>query len=682
MTSNKTKCALALSGILVAAMVNASDARLPPSPAVSTAPSTATDGWDFMLSPPALAALCEYTLAQGREDFTAIENDSRPATLQQVYGAYDAMSMGLQTIQHVWYMKSVHPDPQVQAAAEVCVNDYMDFAATLDLSQKFYHRVAAINLESASAAERLMVEKRLRIFRQAGVDRDQATRDRVRTLRSDITALGTQYDKNIRMDKRTVEATREQLEGLPQDFLDAHPADERGVIRISTDYPDYFPVMKYSTDDDLRRRLFIASKNIATPDNNAALRSLITRRYELATLLAYDSYAAMAMDGLMIGSPPAAQGFLTDVGTAAKTPASRDMDILLARLRQIDAQAQRVQPWQASYLSNLVRREDYALDAREVREYFYFDQVQAGIFQWTESLFGVQIVPWRTGTWHEDVTAWEIREQGKAIGRFYLDMHPRQNKYKHAAHWTLRTGLRNGQLPLSGMATNFPRGRMEHNQVETFLHEFGHLLHNMFSGTQDWLDISGMSMERDFVEAPSQMLEEWVWDYQTLSGFASNAEGQVIPVELVEKMNRARHFGEAAGTAGQIFYANLSLNYYNRNPGSFELLPLLIELQAQYSPFPYVAGTHFYNNFGHLNGYSSNYYIYQWSQAIATDLFSEFLAQGLQNKATARAYRQKVLAAAGSKPALDMVADFLGRPFSTGAYTEYLNQLNGSAASR
>jgi thimet oligopeptidase len=216
---------------------------------------------------------------------------------------------------------------------------------------------------------------------------------------------------------------------------------------------------------------------------------------------------------------------------------------------------------------------------------------------------------------------------------------------------------------------------MEHTQVETFLHEFGHLLHNMFSGGQRWLDISGMSMERDFVEAPSQMLEQWVWDYDTLRRFAINAQGETIPGDLVVRMNRSRHFGEASGIAGQLFYANLSLNYYNRDPGSFELLPLLQDLQARYSPLPYVEGTHFYNSFGHLNGYSSNYYIYQWSQAIATDLFSRFRANGLRDPATARDYRQKVLAPGGSKPAAEAVADFLGRPFSTEAYRVYLTEL-------
>lgn len=670
----KYKRAIALAGILYTATLYAP--TLYASTTSAGTASTAKDGWDFMLPAEQLATLCDTTLAEARSAFAAIENDTAEPTLDRVYDAWDAMNIGLQAIQHIWYLKSVHPNPQIQAAAEVCVNDYTELAASFDLSQNFFHRVAAIDLENASAPERLMVEKRLRDFRQAGVDRDQATRDRALVLIGEITELGTRYDRNIREDKRNVEATAEQLAGLPQDFLDAHPADEHGVVQISTDYPDYFPVMKYSADDDLRRQLFIAANNIGTPANGDTLKALISKRSELATLLAYDSYAALAMDGLMIESPRNAQTFLSEVGSAVQAPAGRDMAILLARLRQIDAQAQQVQSWQASYLSNLVRQEDYALDAREVREYFYFDKVQAGIFQWTEDLFGVEIVPWDTGTWHEDVTAWEIREQGRAIGRFYLDMHPRDNKFKHAAHWTLRTGLRDRQVPLSGMATNFPSGRMEHTQVKTFLHEFGHLLHNMFSGTQNWLDISGMSMEDDFVEAPSQMLEEWVWDYNTLRRYASNDEGQVIPAELVAKMNRARHFGEAAGTSRQIFYANLSLNYYNRNPQSFQLLPLLKELQALYSPFPYVEGTHFYNNFGHLYGYSSNYYIYQWSRAISTDLFSEFRAKGLSNNATARIYRQKVLAPGGSKPALELISDFLGRPFSTEAYTDYLNQLN------
>lgn len=638
--------------------------------------SSAHDGWDFNLSASQLTEQCDDALTKARSTFRKIEHDSRPATLRSVYGAYDAMMINLQSIEHVWYMKAVHPDPLVQTSAEQCVTHYSDFIVVVSLSPAFYQRLAAIDLTEASPSERFMVAKKLRAFRQAGVDRDKATRNKVRSLMTEITRLGSAFEKEIRLDKRNVEATPGQLAGLPQDYLDSHPANEQGTILVSTDYPDYLPIMKYGENDELRYRLFKAAKNVATPANSDTLKTLITRRHELAVLLGYESYAAVVMDGLMAAGPQTVQSFLEQLNAAVKKPAARDVAALLARLRQIDSTAQQVHAWQVQWLESLVRQEDFAIDAQELRSYFHFDKVQAGIFQLTEDLLGIQIVPWHTSTWHRDVTTWEIREQGNPIGRFYLDMHPRDNKYGHAAHWALRRGLKDRQIPLSGMATNFPRDLMEHGQVESFLHEFGHLLHNMFSGTQQWFDISGMSMERDFVEAPSQMLEQWAWNYETLREFASDKNGRTISPQLVEKMNLARHFGEAANTAAQIFYANLALNYHNREPDSFELLPLLMELQAQYSPYPYVQDTHFYNNFRHLNGYSSNYYTYQWSQAISMDLLSRFQRNGLRDKATARDYREKVLAPGGSKPAGKLVEDFLGRPFSPATYTQYLNQLN------
>lgn len=642
--------------------------------------SSARDGWDYTLSGAELTALCDSTLASAGQAFTRLEQDTQAATLNRVYGAYDAILMDLQSIQHIWYMKAVHPDPALQTAAEQCIAHYTDFIVAMNLSPAFYRRVAAIDLTDASDSERFMVHKKLKLFRQAGVDRDVVTRDKVRALITEITRLGSAFEKAIRLDKRYVKATPAQLAGLPQDFRDSHPVDAQGLVTISTDYPDYLPVMKYASSDELRYRLFKAAKNIATPSNSETLKTLLSRRHELAVLLGYESHAALAVDGLMAAQPQTVQHFLTQLGAAVQASADSDLATLLARLQKIDPQAQRVQAWQVDWLKNLVQQEDYALDAREIRNYFHFDRIQTGIFALTEDLFGVQIVPWRTASWHPDVTAWEIREHGKAIGRFYLDMHPRENKYGHAAHWTLRAGLKRRQIPLSGMATNFPRGLMEHKQVESFLHEFGHLLHNMFSGTQQWLDIAGMTMERDFVEAPSQMLEQWVWHYETLREFAVDEKDQPISPALVEKMNAAQHFGEAANTNAQIFYANLALNYHNRDPDTFELLPLMKELQAQYSPYPYVQNTHFYNNFRHLNGYSSNYYIYQWSQAISMDLFSRFQRNGLRDKATARDYREQVLAAAGSKPAADMVEAFLGRPFSPATYTRYLNRLEQGQA--
>lgn len=664
-----------LSGVTMALVLTACDTTGGGSAPAETLVSAAVDGWDYTMPAAELADLCASALAQAKAQFVAIESDTGPATLESVYGPYDDMGRTLQTIQHVWHMKSVHPEADVRDAATQCAEDYSDFASGIGLSRDFYNRVAAIDTDGLSSAEQLMVANQIRDFRQAGVDKDQATRDAVRALRKEITEIGNRFDQTIREDTRYVEARLDQLAGLPQDYIDARPPNAEGMIRISTDYPDYFPVMRYGRDDALRQALSVARLSIGTPDNSQTLQELIEKRHELAQLLGYESYAAYAMDGLMIETPERARSFLDEVGVALKQAAEKDLGILLTRLRQIDPTAEQIQVWQGSYLSNLVREEAYSLDSKEVRQYFHFDKVQQGIFDLTETLFGVQIVPWQTGVWHPDVTAWEVRENGEAIGRFYLDMHPRENKYKHAAHWTLRSGLADEQVPLSGLATNFPKGLMEHNQVETYLHEFGHLLHNMFSGTQTWFDITGMSMERDFVEAPSQMLEEWIWDLDTLQSFATNEAGEPIPASLVEKMNRARYFTTAMNTAQQIFYANISLAFYSTDPAELDLLESLQSLQATYSPYPYADGTYFYNNFGHLNGYSSNYYIYQWSLAIATDLFSRFEAEGMTNTQVAKQYRDKILGAAGSRPAAEFVEDFLGRPFSTQAYIDLLSNL-------
>ena len=277
------------------------------------------------------------------------------------------------------------------------------------------------------------------------------------------------------------------------------------------------------------------------------------------------------------------------------------------------------------------------------------------------------------------MTAHEVWQDGEKIGLFYLDLYPREGKYKHAAHWGVIEGIDGVQLPVSTLVCNFPgkddpSALTEFSDVETFLHEFGHLLHHQFAGKVKWANNSGVATERDFVEAPSQLLEEWAYDYDTLKTFAVNAEGETIPEELVSQLNKARFFGKGIETAIQTFYAAMSLEYYTQDPAGFELLPLMQELQAKYSAFPYMEGTHFYANFGHLNGYSAIYYTYQWSLSIATDMFSRFRDEGMRDPALSRAYREAILDPGGSKPADQMVEDFLGRPFSTEAYKAWLQR--------
>jgi thimet oligopeptidase len=619
-----------------------------------------------------IASDCEAALDNAKAEFAVLEAQTGPATVESVFGQYEKVGDALTLIGDVWHLRSVHPDAEVRDAANACSERQSDFFSQVGLSRPYYDRIAAIDTSGLDEVERFMVEEAVASFQRSGVDRDEATRQRIRELQNEITAIGNEFDKNILEDVRSIEVNVAELDGLPQDYIDARPADENGMVTITTDYPDLYPVMTYAKSDDLRKALRLKARSRGYPANKALLEQLIAKRHELAGILGFNSYAALSMDSQMIGTPENAQAFLDSIGNALDAPVQSELEVMLARLQKDQPDADSVEVWQASYVQNLLRLEDYALDSQEVRTYFQYDRVRDGIFQLTEDLFGVEIEPWDTPTWHEDVETYEILENGELLGRFYMDNHPRPFKYQHAAHWTLRTGIKDKQIPMSGLAQNFPKGLMEHSQVETFLHEFGHLLHNMFASTQSWSGVAGMSMERDFVEAPSQMLEEWIWDYDTLSKFAINEVGETIPKSLVDKMTRARYFGRATGTATQIYYANLSLNFYNRAPDSFDLDELMRELESQFAAYPHLPGTHFYANFGHLNGYSSNYYTYQWSLAIATDLFSRFEEAGLRDTDVANDYRRKVLQAAGSKPAADFVADFLGREFSTEAYIKSL----------
>jgi thimet oligopeptidase len=276
-----------------------------------------------------------------------------------------------------------------------------------------------------------------------------------------------------------------------------------------------------------------------------------------------------------------------------------------------------------------------------------------------------------------------MHENGKLVGRFYFDMHPRANKYNHAAQFDVRTGIQGRQIPEAALICNFPGGEandpglMEFNDVKTFFHEFGHLLHTLFAGRHPWVGIGGIRTEHDFVEAPSQMLEEWTMDPATLATFARHHEtGEPIPAALVMQMKRASEFGKGLGVRRQMVYAKTSLSCYDRPPSEVNTDQIIQSLTEKYQPFPFVEGTHFQCAFGHLDGYSAVYYTYMWSLVIAKDMFSKFDKSNLMDPRVAKQYRDAVLAPGGSKPAADLVASFLGRPFSFDAYRAWLNEAN------
>jgi Zn-dependent oligopeptidase len=359
--------------------------------------------------------------------------------------------------------------------------------------------------------------------------------------------------------------------------------------------------------------------------------------------------------------------------------------VLLDRKKQDVPDASTVNAWESAYYQELVKKSEYNFDAQSVRPYFPYERVKQGVLDVTSTLFGVTFKRVNNApVWHPSVECYEVYDGGKLAGRFYLDMHPRADKYSHAAQFDVRTGVTGKQIPEAALICNFPGGDpkdpglMEHSDVRTFFHEFGHLLHTMFAGHHDWVGIGGIRTEQDFVEAPSQMLEEWTWDPAVLATFAKHHEtGVAIPAELVRQMKRANDYGKGLQVRRQMVYAQVSLSCYSLDPKTLDTDALVKETTQRYQPFPFVEDTHFQCAFGHLNGYSAVYYTYMWSLVIAKDMFSQFDHKNLLAPGVAKKYRNTVLAPGGSAPAAKLVENFLGRPFNNNAWTEWLNEDEG-----
>ena len=592
-------------------------------------------------------------------------------------------------------MSEVHPEEAIRDAARECEQEVSRFYSDLALDRDIYEALAAVDVSGADAATQRFHAHTLRDYRRAGVDKSPEVRERLKQIDEELTRLGQQFSKNISEDVRVVEISDPaRLAGLPEDFIAAHLPDRAGTIRITTDHPDYNPFMTYAVDDALRAELYVKFRSRGDGVNEGVLRDILKLRGEKASLLGYSDWADYITADKMIGSGARADAFIEKVWKLAAPRAERDYTELLRQLRVVDPGASEVADWQKVWLENLVKKERYEVDASAVRQYFPYERVLAGLLEITSEIFDLKYTPVDSADpWHASVLVFDVERGPRSsepanagepgptrLGRIYLDMHPREGKYKHAAQFPLKDGVRGVQLPEGVLVCNFPDPRsglgaalMEHDDVVTMFHEFGHLMHHILGGHQPWITQSGVATEWDFVEAPSQMFEEWAWSYETLVRFARHhTTGAVIPKDVVEKMRRADKFGLGTATVQQIFYAAISLGFHRMNADALDQLGEVQRLQKKYTPFRYVPGTKFHASFGHLVGYSAMYYTYQWSLVIAKDLLTPFEQRGLMARDVTFAYRDKVLAPGGSRDAAELVRDFLGRDYDFAAYENYL----------
>lgn len=620
-----------------------------------------------------ITAICDRRLAEVERRQRQLENERGPATLSRTLQRYDAIGNLLAAAgSDATLYREVMADEARRKAGSDCETRVSNADSRISLSRPIYDRLKAIPTDKADPATRHYLMRTLGGFERSGVASDPARRAQIQALREELSKATAQFDRNIANGRKTVAADPAELDGLPADYIAARKPGPDGKVTISTDYPDFQPVMSYAKSDALRRRLFVAFTTRAYPENEEPLRRMLDLRAEIAGLLDRPSHAALALEDKMLDTPAKVEQLLTDMAAVARPAAEHDYAKKLAQLKTTRPDATSIDPWANTFLGQQVQKSLYAYDRQEARKYFAYNNVRDGILELSRDLFGVEFRRWDTPVWDKAVEAYEVLDGGKVIGRFYLDNHPRPGKYSHANVVPLRGGVAGRTVPVAALVMNVPAGDhstglMEHSEVNTFLHEFGHLLHSMFSPGQRWAGVAAFSAEWDFVEAPSQMLEEWIYDYDTLRRFARDAKGNPIPRELVEKMNAARHFNSGMGDMAQLANANISLRLH-QGKAPADLGAAYKRLDAEYNMLPSMAESQRQASFNHLNGYSAYYYTYLWSKVIATDLFTQFQVKGLRDRATADRYRRLVLAPGGSKPAAQMLSEFLGRPVNLDAY--------------
>ncbi|MEU7143424.1 M3 family metallopeptidase [Nocardia sp. NPDC046473] len=567
------------------------------------------------------------------------------------------------------FFVEVHPDPEVRGLAEKLVQEVDRVKTDRGLDRALYEIVAATDSTGLAEVAARLRDHVLRDFRRSGVDRDDRTRARLRDISERLTELTQDFGRAIRDDVRSIRLAPEQLDGLPADFIAAHPPAADGLVTVTTDYPDFRPFRTFARDGAARRDLNVAFESRGWPANDAVLHEMLDLRDEQARLVGFDNWPDYDADIKMIGSGQAIAEFIERISIAAAAAGQRDFDTLLARRHEDDAAAT-IDRSEVGYYMELVRREQYDVDAREVRRYFDFTRVRAGLLAVTGQLFGLEYRPVDVPSWHADVTAYDVYADGERHGRIYLDLHPREGKYKHAAQFELVSGITDRLLPEGVLVCNFSRELMEHQEVVTLFHEFGHLIHHVLGGRQEWARFSGVATEWDFVEAPSQMLEEWAWDPTILGLFAVDETGARIPVDLVERMRAAKDFGKGISIQTQVGYTAVSYLLHRDRPTDHTAA--VFDMMERYGLIASLPDTNFQASFGHLAGYTSAYYTYLWSLVISKDLFSAFDTGDLLEPAVAQRYRDRILAPGGSKDAADLITDFLGRPFTFDAFAAWL----------
>ncbi len=597
-----------------------------------------------------------------------------------------------------YHLTSVVNTPALRAAFNKVLPEFSAFYARLPTNEGLWQAVkgfaATPEAETLRGVRRRHLEKTVREFRRAGADLPPEKKRRVEEIKVALSQLQTKFAENVLDATNAFElllSDETDLAGLPESAVAQARARavEKGVAgwRFTLQQPSYEPFMQYAENRQLRRHFYQAMVNRAAAepfDNRPLIREILALRRELAELLGYRHFADYRLEENMVGSGAAAVAFERELYDKTLPYWRREL-ARLERFARDQLGLEQLEPWDVAYTVEKLRKARFDLDEEELRPYFPLDNVLAGLFEICRRLFGVTITPRDNAkVWHEDVGFYELHdEEGTHLGSFYTDWFPRETKRAGAWMNSLITGgpAEAAFDPHLGLVVaNFtpPRdGRpalLTHREVQTIFHEFGHLLHHLLSRVEV-AERAGTNVPRDWVELPSQILENWTWERQALDLFARHHEtGKAIPESLYHKMMAARTFMEANGQMRQLSFGtvDLALHIEFDPTGSENVIAFGNRVMEPFAIRPEFAHNHFLAAFGHVfaGGYAAGYYSYKWSEVLDADAFTRFKREGIFNRETGRAFVAAVLSRGDSADPRELFREFMGRDPDVGALIE------------
>lgn len=596
--------------------------------------------------------------------------------------AYDITDLSMK----LGLIAATYPDDSTRNAANEEAGKLSVYANNLYLNEGLYK--AAKDFAASAAAKQLKPNHRkflretIVAFEKNGMKLDTAGRKELEALNEKLVNFGIEFDRNIAEYKDSVRFGESELDGVPANTK--APWKRAGGYTVVVNGPNYTEVMSNANNDSTRRTMYLHYWNRGYPKNIRILDSLFYYRQQFANKLGFKSYAAYAVVDKMAASPATVWKFENDLVAKLTPYVSKETQELRQLKRQLHPGINdTIYDWDLSYYRKKLLDTKYKLSTDTVKEYFEMKNTLQGMFTVYEKLLNIDIkevenVP----VWYSKVRSYEMYKEGKKIGSFYLDLFPRPDKYTHFACFPISEyRAANGKevLPVSALICNFPEGNasepslLYHTDVVTLFHEFGHLVHSML-GRSDIASQGPFSVKGDFVEAPSQFLENWVWQYESLKLFAKHYKtGAVLPESLFKKMKQTQLVGIATTYIRQVYFGILDFTYEDRYDSikGKDIVEVSKDLGAM-RQVPFVEGSHFIASFTHLNGYGANYYGYLWSKVFAEDMFSVFRKNGVMDPKTGISYRKNVLEMGSTISEMDMLRNFLGREPNSRAFLESL----------